>query len=59
MTSALLVLLLSQAGGAAPPPAEAVTSPLPASPTGGWRYLTRLEATGLALLPDGGVDHAR
>jgi len=56
MTSALLVLLLlSQAGGAAPPPAEAVTPPLPASSTGGWCYLTRLEATGLALLPGGGV----
>ncbi|HEX5753386.1 MAG TPA: hypothetical protein VFZ09_44720 [Archangium sp.] len=52
MTSALLVLLLlSQAER----PATAMPSPLAASMTGGWRYLTRLEITGLALLPDGGV----
>lgn len=52
MTSSLLVLLLlSQAER----PATAMPSPLAASTAGGWRYLTRLEVTGLALLPDGGV----
>jgi len=59
MTSALLVLLvLSQGGGADFPSAETVPPPLPASSTGGWRYLTRLEATGLALLSSGGVGGA-
>ena len=55
MTSTLLVLV-SQAGGADSTFAEAVTPPLPASSTGGWRYQLRLEAAGLALLPVSGVD---
>jgi len=58
MTSTLLVLLLSQAEGPAPAPATgAMPPPLPASAAGGGHYLTRLEATWLALLP-GGEGHA-
>ena len=58
MTSTLLVLvLLSQAEQPAPSSAGALP-PLAASSVGRWRYLTRLEATGLALLPSSGGDEA-
>jgi len=54
MTSTLLVLmLLSQAERPDSPSAGALPPPLPASMVGGWHYLARLEATGLALLPSG------
>ena len=60
MTSTLLVLLLlSQAEGPDDPPAGTMGPPLPPSMAGGWHYLTRLDASGLALLPSGeaaGVD---
>ncbi len=60
MTPTLLVLvLLSQRGQGDATAAEAAPPPHQASSTGGWRCLTRLEATGLALLPGGGVDNAR
>jgi hypothetical protein len=56
MTSTLLVLVLvAQAGQADSTSGEAMPPPHPAYSTDGWRYLTRLEATGLALLPSGGV----
>jgi hypothetical protein len=56
MTSTLLVLLLlSQAERPDDPPAGAMEPPLPASIAGGWHYLTRLEATGLTLLPRAGA----
>ena len=56
MTSTLLVLLLlSQAEGPDDAPAGAMEPPLSAAPAGQWRYLTRLEATGLALLPRAGA----
>ncbi|WP_395850103.1 hypothetical protein [Cystobacter fuscus] len=56
MTSTLLVLLLfSQAERPDDLPAGAMGPPLPPSMAGGWHYLTRLEASGLALLPSGGA----
>jgi hypothetical protein len=51
-----VLLLLSQAERAVSPATGARQSPLAASSAGGWHYLTRLEATGLALLPSGEVD---
>jgi hypothetical protein len=51
----LLLCLCPALGGAMESPSPDSESPLPAS-SAMWRYLTRLEATGLALLPDGGVD---
>jgi hypothetical protein len=51
----LVLVLLSQAGQADATSAEAMPLSHPAYSTDGWRYLTRLEATGLALLPSGGV----
>ncbi|MFE8605373.1 hypothetical protein [Archangium violaceum] len=75
MTVTLLVLLLSRAEAPQDPPAGKTEPPQSASPGGRWRYLTHLEASGLALLlfPEGmgalrpgalasmglGVDHAR
>ena len=57
MTPTLLVLLLlSQAERPDDPPAGAMKPPLLASLAGGWHYLTRVEASGLALLPGGGAE---
>lgn len=50
MVSTPRVLLRLCQEGPSPPHAEAVPAPHPAYSTGEWRYLTRLEATGLALL---------
>ena len=59
MTSTLLVLLLlSQAQRPDDPPPGAVEPPLSASSAGGWHSLTRLEASGLALVPHAGVGAA-
>ncbi len=56
MTSTLLLLLLlSQEEGPDNPPAGATEPPLSASPAGKWRYLARMEASGLALLPRAGA----
>jgi hypothetical protein len=56
MTVTLLVLLLlSQAEAPGNPPAEEIEPPQSTSPGGRWRNLTRLEASGLALLPRAGV----
>jgi hypothetical protein len=56
MTATLLVvLLLTQAEAPDNPPAGALEPPEPASPAKEWRYLARLEAAGLALLPRAGV----
>ena len=51
----LLLLLLPMTGGAteSPAPKEATPSPTPAARR--WYYLTRMEATTLALLPRAGV----
>ncbi len=54
ISTLLALLLLSQVEGPTPSPAGVGPAPLAASRAGGWRYLTRLEATGLALLPNGG-----
>ncbi|HEX5752208.1 MAG TPA: hypothetical protein VFZ09_38700 [Archangium sp.] len=57
MTSTLLVLLLlSQAERPEDPPAGAMKPPLPASLAGGGHSLTRVEDSGLALLPGGGAE---
>ncbi|HEX5745628.1 MAG TPA: hypothetical protein VFZ09_05250 [Archangium sp.] len=57
MTPTLLVLLLpSQAERPDDPPAGAMKPPLPASLAGRWHYLTRVEASGLVLLPGGGAE---
>jgi hypothetical protein len=50
----LLLCLWPALGGAVVPPAPDSESSPPAS-FSTWRYLSRLEATGLALLPGGGV----
>jgi hypothetical protein len=56
MTSTLLVLLLlSQAEAPDNPPARAMEPPLSASSAGRLHYLARMEATGVALLPSGGM----
>ncbi len=51
----LVVVLLSQAEAPDDPPAGAVQPPTLDSPAERWRYLARLEAAGLALLPQAGV----
>jgi len=52
----LLLLLPMTAGATEPPAAEHLASPsVPVPPSGAWDYLTRLEATTLALLPRAGV----
>ncbi|PTL77549.1 hypothetical protein DAT35_42845 [Vitiosangium sp. GDMCC 1.1324] len=53
----LLLWLWPALGGAMEPPSPDGESPPPAS-FATWRYLTRLEATGLALLPNSGVGGA-
>ncbi len=54
----VVLLLLPRLGGAiASPNAEnAASPPAPASPSGAWHSLVRLEATTLALLPSAGAD---
>lgn len=51
----LVVLLLAQAEATDNPPAGALEPSESASPAERWRYLARLEASGLALLPQAGV----